>query len=154
MPVEKTIHGEVIAVCISDSKGEKKTPVGTVTLVENLGIEGDAHAEADIIRQVSLLAQESVDKMLALGLEVGPGAFAENITTRGLDLPSLPIGTTLRIGDALGRVSQIGKECHNRCNIYETVGDCIMPREGIFVQVIEGGRVEPGDKIIIMADSQ
>lgn len=148
----KNKTGEVIAVCISEKKGEKKTPVHVVALREDNGVEGDAHAEAGIKRQVSLLAQESVDKMIAMGLDVGPGAFAENITTSGLDLPSLPVGAMLSISDVLLCVSQIGKVCHDRCNIYKAVGDCIMPREGIFAQVIKGGNVKPGDRIVLMEE--
>ena len=150
MPGTMSKVGEVIAVCISENKGEKKTPVSEVTLKVNFGVEGDGHAEEDIKRQVSLLAEESVEKMIALGLNVGPGAFAENITTSGLDMPSLPIGTLLSVGKALLKVSQIGKVCHDRCNIYKAVGDCVMPREGIFAQVIEGGKVKPGDRIAVL----
>jgi len=146
--------GEVIAVCVSEKKGEKKTPVREALLKENYGVEGDGHAEAGIKRQVSLLAEESIAKMKVMGLTVGPGAFAENITTRGLDLPTLPVGAMLRIGDAMLRVSQIGKVCHDRCDIYKTVGDCIMPREGIFAEVIRGGKVKPGDRIVLMGDGQ
>ncbi len=150
--IQQRTRGKVVAVSISDKKGERKTPVDKVTLVENFGIEGDAHAGSGITRQVSLLAQESVDKMIAMGLDVGPGAFAENVTTKGIELVSLPLGTTLKIGRALGEVSQIGKECHDRCNIYKQVGDCIMPREGIFIKVIQGGRVRPGDKISVLEE--
>ena len=139
-------------MCISDRKGVKKTPVPEVTLEVNFGVSRDVHAEAGIKRQVSMLAQESVDKMIALGLDVGPGDFAENITTRGLDLPSLKVGTLLRVGGTMLRVSQIGKVCHDRCNIYKTVGDCVMPREGVFAEVIEGGRVRPGDRIRVVED--
>ncbi len=134
------------AVCISHNKGERKTPVPQVELRPNHGIVGDAHA-GDWHRQVSLLAKESIDKMSALGLDVDNGDFAENLTTEGIDLPRLPIGTQLRIGEALLEVTQIGKECHNRCAIYHQAGDCVMPKEGIFAKVLEGGVLQPGDMI-------
>ena len=134
------------AVCISHNKGERKTPVPQVELRPNHGIVGDAHA-GDWHRQVSLLAKESIDKMRALGLDVDNGDFAENLTTEGIDLPGLPIGTQLRIGEALLEVTQIGKECHNRCAIYHQAGDCVMPKEGIFAKVLEGGVLQPGDMI-------
>ena len=136
----------VIAVCISEKKGERKTPVESVELRENHGIAGDAHA-GDWHRQVSLLASESIDKMRALGLDVDSGDFAENITTAGIDLPSLPVGSRLRVGPTLLEVTQIGKECHTRCAIYHQAGDCVMPKEGIFARVITGGVVKPGEMI-------
>jgi len=126
----------------------RKKPVAEVTIRENFGIEGDAHASDKWHRQVSLLAEESIRKMREKGLDVTPGDFAENITTRGIDLPALPLGTLLRIGAALvGEVSQIGKKCHTRCEIYRQAGDCVMPKEGIFIRVLKGGRVKPGDSI-------
>ena len=137
---------KVKAVCISENKGERKTPVESVQLREDHGIVGDAHA-GDWHRQVSLLASESIDKMRALGLDVDSGDFAENITTTGIDLVSLPIGTRLQIGGTLLEVTQIGKECHNRCAIYYQAGDCVMPKEGIFARVITGGAIKPGDDI-------
>ncbi len=136
----------VVAVCISTAKGERKTPVETVELKENHGIVGDAHA-GDWHRQVSLLASESIAKMRAMGLDVDSGDFAENITTHGIDLPSLPIGTRLAVGEAILEVTQIGKECHNRCAIVYQAGDCVMPKEGIFARVIKGGTVKSGDPI-------
>jgi MOSC domain-containing protein YiiM len=136
----------VLAVCISEKKGERKKPVETVELREDHGIVGDAHA-GDWHRQVSLLAQESIDKMRALGLDVNAGDFAENITTVGIDLVSLPIGSRLQIGEALLEVTQIGKECHTRCAIFYQAGDCVMPKEGIFVKVMVGAAVRPGDEI-------
>ncbi|MDD2580617.1 MAG: MOSC domain-containing protein [Desulfuromonadaceae bacterium] len=136
----------VKAVCVSENKGERKTPVAAVELRENHGIVGDAHA-GDWHRQVSLLAQESIDKMRASGLDVNAGDFAENITTTGIELVSLPIGTRLQIGGALLEVTQIGKECHNRCAIYYQAGDCVMPKEGIFAKVITGGTVRPEDTV-------
>ena len=137
---------KVLAVCISENKGERKKPVEAVELRENHGIVGDAHA-GDWHRQVSLLAQESIDKMRALGLDVTAGDFAENITTSGIDLVSLPIGTRLQVGETLLEVTQIGKECHTRCAIFYQAGDCVMPKEGIFVRVITGGVIRPGDEI-------
>ena len=136
----------VLAVCVSEKKGERKKPVESVELRENHGIVGDAHA-GDWHRQVSLLAQESIDKMRALGLDVNAGDFAENITTVGIDLVSLPIGSQLQIGETLLEVTQIGKECHTRCAIFYQAGDCVMPKEGIFVKVITGGIVRPGETI-------
>ena len=136
----------VLAVCISENKGERKKPVEAVQLRENHGIVGDAHA-GEWHRQVSLLAQESIDKMRALGLDVAAGDFAENITTSGIDLVSLPIGTRLQVGETLLEVTQIGKECHTRCAIFYQAGDCVMPKEGIFVKVITGGLIRPGDEI-------
>ncbi|HIJ86974.1 MAG TPA: MOSC domain-containing protein [Desulfuromonadales bacterium] len=138
---------QVLAVCISENKGERKKPVDSVELRENHGIVGDAHA-GDWHRQVSLLAQESIDKMRALGLDVGAGDFAENITTSGIDLVSLPIGSHLQIGKTLLEVTQIGKECHTRCAIFYQAGDCVMPKEGIFVKVLQGGSIGRGDTIL------
>jgi MOSC domain-containing protein YiiM len=136
----------VEAVCISENKGERKKPVESVELCENHGIVGDGHA-GDWHRQVSLLAEESIDKMRKLGLDVNSGDFAENITTSGVDLVSLPIGTRLHVGDALLEVTQIGKECHARCAIFYQAGDCVMPKEGIFAKVITGGVIKPGDEV-------
>lgn len=144
------LTGTVVAVNISARKGERKKPGPQVILQADHGIEGDAHAGPGH-RQVSLLAQESIDKMVALGLKVGPGDFAENITTSGLAVASLPVGTVLELGEAVVEVTQIGKDCHNRCAIYYQAGDCVMPREGIFVRVLRGGRVAPGDVVRVKA---
>lgn len=143
---------EVVAVCISTSKGERKTPVPSVELRVNHGIVSDAHA-GEWHRQVSLLAQESIAKMQALGLDVDTGDFAENITTRGIDLPRLPVGSRLQIGPALLEVTQIGKECHTRCAIYHQAGDCVMPKEGIFAKVLTGGTVAPGAVITLLTET-
>jgi MOSC domain-containing protein YiiM len=140
----------VIAVCVSPQKGQRKTPVARVELQENHGIVGDAHAGAGH-RQVSLLALESIAKMQRLGLEVDTGDFAENVTTEGLQLPSLPIGARLAVGPVLLEVTQIGKECHTRCAIYHQAGDCVMPKEGIFAKVLTGGIIEPGDVIELLS---
>jgi MOSC domain-containing protein YiiM len=139
----------VVAVCISENKGERKKPVERVVLRENHGIEGDAHA-GEWHRQISLLATESIAKMRAMGLDVDSGDFAENITTEGIELPSLPIGTRLAVGDTLLEVTQIGKECHTRCAIFHQAGDCVMPKEGIFAKVLRGGTVAPGDAVVVL----
>ncbi len=138
----------IIAVCKSDKKGTKKKDVREGLLKENFGLVGDAHADCCTHRQVSLLAVESIDKMRALGLELNPGDFAENLTTEGIDLVSLPVGTRMSIGkQVILEVTQIGKECHTKCAIYQQVGKCIMPEEGVFAKVIRGGTVRVGDKI-------
>jgi MOSC domain-containing protein YiiM len=143
------MSAKVVAVCISENKGERKTPVESVELRENHGIVGDAHA-GEWHRQVSLLAAESIEKMRKMGLDVDSGDFAENITTEGIDLPALPVGTRLTVGETLLEVTQIGKECHTRCAIYHQAGDCVMPKEGIFARVITGGVVKPGDPIAVV----
>lgn len=125
---------KLVAICTSPKKGMRKVNVGEGTLVRDYGIEGDAHG-GKWHRQVSLLAMESVQKMRDKGLDVNPGDFAENLTTEGIELFTLPIGTRMKIGEALTEVTQIGKECHSHCAIYEQAGDCVMPREGIFVRV-------------------
>ena len=142
-------RGKVLAVNISEKKGTKKTNIQSCALLKDLGLKGDAHA-GPWHRQVSLLANESIEKMRTKGLNVGFGDFAENITTEGVDLVHLPIGTEIRIGDSvLLRVTQIGKECHDRCAIYYQAGDCVMPKEGIFAEVLSEGEVKGGDEIAI-----
>jgi MOSC domain-containing protein YiiM len=143
--------GKVVAVCISEKKGERKKNIITGELLENFGVKGDAHG-GDWHRQVSLLAIESIDKMRGMGLDVNPGDFAENITTEGINLLDLPIGKKLRLGKSLVEVTQIGKECHTRCAIYYQAGDCVMPKEGIFVKVLQGGAVGVGDDIGVIED--
>ncbi|AEF94505.1 MOSC domain containing protein [Desulfotomaculum nigrificans CO-1-SRB] len=144
--------GKIVAVCTSPRKGMRKKNVGEGTLIVNHGFEGDAHV-GNWHRQVSLLAMESIEKMRQMGLNVGPGDFAENLTTEGIDLVSLPVGTKLKIGDsALGEVTQIGKECHTRCAIYYQAGDCVMPKEGIFIKVLQGGKVKVGDNIEVLPE--
>lgn len=140
----------VIATCISEKKGERKTSVEAVTLRENHGIVDDAHA-GDWHRQVSLLAEESIEKMRRLGLDVDAGDFAENITTSGIELVTLPIGARLQVGETLLEVTQIGKECHTRCAIFYQAGDCVMPKEGIFAKVITGGVIRPRDEIRVIS---
>jgi len=141
--------GTVISVNISETKGQQKTPIPVGVLVENHGLAGDAHAGSG--RQVSLLGQESVDKLRAALPDLAPGAFAENLVTEGLTLYTLPVGTRLKIGGSLCELTQIGKECHGHgCAIRQAVGDCVMPREGVFVQVLKGGEVRPGDEILVI----
>jgi len=143
--------GAVVSVNISDRKGVRKKPVDEILVKAEYGIEGDAHASAEWHRQVSLLALESIRRMQEMGLDVKAGDFAENITTEGLDLVSLPLGAQIRIGsEVIGAVSQIGKECHTRCSIYYQAGDCVMPKEGIFIKVLKGGKVRPGDTVTVV----
>ncbi|MEK6672674.1 MAG: MOSC domain-containing protein [Nitrospirota bacterium] len=142
------MRGKIVSINISEKKGVRKKPVDEVVLRTEYGIEGDAHASSEWHRQVSLLAQESIEKMIKMGLNVKAGDFAENITTEGIDLVSMPVGTRMSIGDGVEvEVSQIGKECHTRCAIYYQAGDCVMPKEGIFVRVLKGGKVKKGDNI-------
>jgi MOSC domain-containing protein YiiM len=142
---------KIISINISPKKGMRKKPVDSAVLKENFGIEDDAHASDKWHRQVSLLATESIKKIQDKGVDVGPGDFAENITTEGVTLYTLPIGTKMTIGQDIElEVSQIGKVCHDRCAIYEQAGDCVMPREGIFVKVIKGGTIKTGDEINIL----
>ena len=140
--------GRVVSVNTAAEKGVRKAPQASIRLLAEHGVEGDAHA-GPWHRQVSLLANESVEKMRAQGLDVAPGAFGENVTTEGIVVYQLPVGTRLRLGEALVEVTQIGKVCHDRCAIYYQAGDCVMPREGIFVRVLEGGEVRPGDGITL-----
>ena len=143
------MKGRVVAVCTSERKGTAKTDVGAGLLRVDWGLEGDAHA-GNWHRQVSLLACESIAKMQAQGLDVEAGSFAENITTAGLELHTLPVGTRLRLGTSLVEVTQIGKVCHTHCAVFRAVGDCVMPREGIFVRVLEEGRVTTGDTVEVL----
>lgn len=139
---------KVIAVCRSDDKGTRKEVVAEVTLREDYGVESDAHASNKTRRQVSLLATESIEKMRNMGLDVGPGDFAENLTTEGIDLPSFSPGTRLSVGDGVTlEITQIGKECHTGCAIFQQIGKCVMPKEGVFARVIRGGVVRAGDPI-------
>jgi MOSC domain-containing protein YiiM len=142
--------GKIVSLNISEKKGVRKKPVKEVSLKSEYGIEGDAHASSAWHRQVSLLAVESIQKMRDKGLDVKPGDFAENITTEGIDLLVLPVGTKLTIGEDIKvEVTQIGKECHTRCAIYYQAGDCVMPKEGIFVKVLSGGIIREGDRITV-----
>jgi len=144
------MSGKVIAINISEKKGVMKKPIPTGNFIENFGLEGDAHG-GKWHRQVSLLGQESIDKMIAMGAAgLCAGNFAENITTEGICVYELPVGTKLRIGETLQEVTQIGKECHAGCEIAQQVGDCVMPREGIFTMILEGGTIKAGDTIEVV----
>ena len=141
--------GIVRGICVSERRGTAKHPVPSARLMEQFGLEGDAHG-GNWHRQVSLLAQESVEKMKAVFPDIPVGAFAENILTEGLTLYTLPVGTRLRVGEVLLEVTQIGKECHAHCAIRQQVGDCVMPREGIFAIVLEEGTIRAGDAITVL----
>ena len=139
--------GKIIAVCLSKRKGTPKDNVGSGILKEGHGFESDAHA-GDWHRQVSLLSIEQIGTMKDKGLEVDSGSFAENLTTEGFDLDSVTVGDILKVGEtAVLEITQIGKECHTRCAIYHTVGECIMPERGVFAKVLKGGEVKVGDSI-------
>jgi MOSC domain-containing protein YiiM len=130
----------IVSLNLSEKKGIAKKPTLSLILVEGMGAEGDAHAGPGD-RQLSLLAAEDIEALQAKGLEAGPGGFAENITTRGVDLPTLPLGTRIEIGSAVLEISQIGKDCHEGCEIRRRTGDCVMPRRGVFARVLAGGRI-------------
>lgn len=138
----------VTAVCISEKKGTRKHAVPSIEVKKDHGIVGDAHA-GNWHRQISLLADESVDTMRGKGVELRPGDFAENILTRGIELKTLPVGTVLRVGETRLQVTQIGKECHNDCEIRRLVGTCVMPTQGIFAVVLTEGTIRPGDTISV-----
>jgi MOSC domain-containing protein YiiM len=146
------MNGKIVSINISDTKSVKKKPVKEAALLRDKGIDGDVHAEGGI-RQVSLLAIESIRKMRAMGLDVHPGDFAENITTEGVDLLSLPVGMRVKIGKTLLEVSQHGKVCHTKCDIFKAVGDCVMPKEGIFCRVLTGGSIKIGDLLTTVEQS-
>lgn len=141
--------GMIHAVCISEKRGTQKQNVNAVTLRENWGIEGDAHA-GDWHRQVSLLAFEEIEAFKARGAQVEDGAFGENIVVDGIDLRSLPVGTRLQCGQVLLEVTQIGKQCHSHCQIYQKMGECIMPTQGIFARVLHGGQIKIGDEMLVL----
>ena len=142
--------GVIKAVCISEHKGTQKTPVPSITLKEEWGVEGDAHA-GDWHRQVSLLSSESVEAFKAQGAPVHDGSFGENLVVEGFDFKRMPVGTRYAVGTdgVVLEQTQVGKHCHSRCEIYQIMGDCIMPREGVFARVLHGGVVRPGDHISI-----
>ncbi len=143
--------GKIVAVCRSEKTGTRKEPCGEGIFLEDYGMERDAHAARGIARQVSLLAEASIDKMRGLGLELHPGDFAENLTVSGLELAGLPVGTRLRVGgEVVLEISQIGKECHKGCAIFKAVGACVMPKEGVFARVIRNGKVRTGDDVEIV----
>lgn len=140
---------EIVAVCISEKKGTEKTIVDIGNLIENHGLENDAHA-GDWHRQISLLEVEKIEAFNLKGGDVNYGDFGENIITRGLDIASLSIGDKIQIGEAVLELTQKGKECHHHCKIYYRVGDCIMPREGVFAKVLIGGKIQAGSKINVI----
>ncbi len=140
--------GRIMAVCISEQKGTRKKDVGSVRILEDWGMEGDAHG-GKWDRQVSLLSWEQVEAFKARGADVAPGAFGENLLVSGFDFKTLPLGTRFRCGGAVLELTQIGKKCHAHCEIYRQVGECIMPREGVFTRVLRGGAVRVGDELVI-----
>lgn len=144
----KLLSGKVMAVCSSDKKGTAKKEIDEGVFIENYGLKGDAHA-GEHHRQISLLSYEKVEDFRKSGAKVDTGAFGENLLVAGLDLAKLPLGTLLRSNDVLMEVTQIGKECHSHCNIYYQVGECIMPREGIFARVLHGGKICKGDLLYV-----
>ena len=145
------MKGKIIAVCISDTKGVRKTPCTSGRFLENYGMENDAHAECGIKRQVSLLSVDSIEKMKNVGLNVGPGDFAENLTIAGIEIYTLLPGTKLAVGnDVILEISQIGKACHTGCAIFKEVGKCIMPKEGVFAKVVKGGEISTGDEVEVV----
>lgn len=145
------MKGKIVAVCISDTKGLRKTPCPSGVFLANYGMAGDAHAERGIKRQVSLLSVDSIEKMKSMGLSVGPGDFAENLTVEGLELYTLLPGTRLAVGEEMIlEISQIGKACHTGCAIFKEVGKCIMPKEGVFAKVVKGGEVRTGDEVEVV----
>jgi MOSC domain-containing protein YiiM len=147
--------GKILAVCSSETKGTVKNNIISGIIKEDFGLVGDAHADCTTNRQISLLAVESMNKMKGMGIEIEPGLFAENLTTEGIELLSLPIGTKIAIGNEVKLViSQIGKECHAGCAIFKQVGKCIMPKEGVFATVIHGGSVSVGDDIRVIEDGE
>ncbi len=144
--------GKVIAVCTSEKRGTLKKNVGTARFLESWGIEGDAHA-GDWHRQVSLLCNERVEEFRARGAKVENGAFGENLLVAGLDFKTFPIGTRFRCNDVLLELTQIGKQCHSGCEIFRQVGDCIMPREGVFTRVLHGGTISVGDELELVEEN-
>ncbi|HEX3027069.1 MAG TPA: MOSC domain-containing protein [Clostridia bacterium] len=141
--------GKVIAVCVSDVKGVQKTNVHTAQFIEDYGIEKDAHA-GKWHRQVSLLSFEKIEDFKAKGADVRDGDFGENLIVQGIDFKNCPIGTRFRCNDVVLELTQIGKECHKGCAIFQVMGDCIMPREGVFTRVIHGGKISEGDELVII----
>lgn len=141
--------GKVIAVCTSPAKGTQKTNIGKGVFIEDFGIEGDAHA-GKWHRQVSLLSYNKIEEFRARGAEVADGAFGENLVVEGIDFKTLLIGTRFRCNDVVLELTQVGKECHHGCEIFQKMGDCIMPREGVFTKVIKGGVIEAGDVLDII----
>ena len=141
--------GKVISINISDIRGIQKHNVGKIKLIEDYGIENDAHA-GKWHRQVSLLSHEKIEAFRAKGAEVKDGAFGENIVVSGIDFKSLPVGTRFKCNDVILEMTQIGKECHHGCEIFQKMGECIMPREGVFAKIIQGGEIAVGDEMTIL----
>lgn len=141
--------GKVLAVCTSDVRGIQKQNIHEDDVIEDFGLKGDAHA-GKWHRQVSLLSHEKIEAFRARGAKVEDGAFGENLVISGIDFASLPLGTHFQIGDVLLELTQIGKKCHNGCAIYQVMGDCIMPREGVFTRVLHGGHVKEGDEVEVI----
>lgn len=142
--------GKVIAICTSPAKGTQKTRIEEGTFIEDFGLEGDAHA-GKWHRQISLLSYDKIEVFRARGAEVEDGAFGENVIVQGIDFRNLPVGTRLRCNDVLLEMTQIGKECHHGCQIFQKMGECIMPREGVFAKVLHGGKIKAGDEMIVLA---
>ena len=140
--------GKIKAVCISEKKGTAKKNIGTSVVIENHGLENDAHA-GNWHRQVSLLSYEAVEAFRARGAKVEDGAFGENLLVEGFDFKTYPVGTIFQCNDVVLEITQIGKQCHSECEIFHQVGDCIMPREGVFAKVLHGGTVSVGDELVI-----
>ncbi len=141
--------GKVLGVCISEKKGTQKKNIHEARFIEDWGIENDAHA-GKWHRQVSLLSADRINEFRARGAEVADGAFGENLIVEGFDFKSLPVGTVFQCGDVVLEMTQIGKECHSHCEIYKVMGDCIMPREGVFTRVLHGGVIREGDEMTIL----
>lgn len=144
--------GKIMAVCISEKRGTQKKNIEKVRLIENFGLEGDAHG-GNWHRQVSLLSYEKVRAFEEKGISVEDGTFGENLLVEGFDFKNLPVGTRFCCGEVLLEMTQIGKECHSHCEIYQAVGDCIMPREGVFARVLHGGMIQIGDELEIVPSS-
>jgi MOSC domain-containing protein YiiM len=144
------MKGRVVAVCRSEKTGTKKEPCGSGVFIEDYGMQKDAHAAQGIRRQVSLLSTTSIAKMQGRGIEIGFGDFAENLTIQGIDLPSLVPGTQLKAADTVLEITQIGKACHKGCAIFQAVGICVMPKEGVFARVVKGGEIKTGDTIEVI----
>lgn len=145
--------GKVIAVCTSPAKGTQKTNVGKAVFIEDYGLEGDAHA-GNWHRQVSLLSYEKIEAFRERGAEVADGAFGENLVVQGIDFKNYPVGTRFQCNNVILEMTQIGKECHHGCEIFQKMGDCIMPREGVFAKVIKGGMVQTGDDLRLGNDDK
>ena len=143
--------GKVLAVCISERKGTEKINVGSARFIEDWGVENDSHA-GKWHRQVSLLSHEKIEAFRARGAEVADGAFGENLVVEGFDFRTLPVGTKFKCNDVVLELTQIGKECHSGCAIYQKMGECIMPREGVFTRVLHGGEISVGDTMEILKE--